>query len=239
MMFRLVLSLTLVFVLSAAVPATPPDEDALPAGATARLGSLKRYYGEPLTQAFVDKGRTLLLVYDGPKLVYRDVESGKLLGEWKLRRDLLEAADLSDDGRVLLTQSNEVVAVWNVESRKIVREFRYEYFAGYATLTPDGSKVLTFNEGELAAIDVRTGRSRIWTSVAEKHYAVPMLVVGNRLLVNGPKFQCLDLSDGKTLWELPALEWFNEVRAIAGGRFWFPGRGPDRKGAAVYDLATG
>jgi len=53
----------LAFLLAGNVVAGPPDPDALPPGAIARLGSLQGQYEQPKAHAFTDGGRTLLTVY--------------------------------------------------------------------------------------------------------------------------------------------------------------------------------
>src|SRR2546430_10620563 len=84
----------------------PIDEDALPQGAIARLGSRQRRWRDTFAHGFVDEGRTLVTVHAGPLLHYRDLASGRLVRVRQLGDFTPDAAALSADGRILAVGRN-------------------------------------------------------------------------------------------------------------------------------------
>src|SRR5947209_14441064 len=106
--------IALVLLAAAACAQPAPDEDALPEGAIARLGSRQRRWRTVFDFTFVDSGKTLLLVHAGPQLAYRDVASGKLLRVRTLGTLAPEAAAISGDGRILAVQRRERIELWDV-----------------------------------------------------------------------------------------------------------------------------
>src|SRR5262245_12427650 len=118
---RLLIVLSLVGEVAHAQP--PVDEDELPPGAIARLGSRQRRWRDTFAHAFVDEGRTLVTVHAGPVLLYRDLKSGRLIRTQQLDDYTPGAAALSTDGRVLAVAHGGTLEMWDVPGKKRLRDF--------------------------------------------------------------------------------------------------------------------
>jgi WD40 repeat protein len=224
----------------------PVDEDALPDGATARLGSRQRRWRDTFAHAFVDDGRTLLTVHAGPLLQYRDLATGRLIRVRKLGDFTPDAAALSADGKVLSIARGGALEIWDVPGERRLREFainpndargREPYLV---RLTGDGSAALTADGGRVAVHDVKTGASRVLLQQAEAVHTLAIVLGGRGVLIGDPgQVRCVDFASGEVQWVRKGRFEKDQTNVLPGGRLaWLPIRSPKLE-PGLYDLDTG
>jgi WD40 repeat protein len=224
----------------------PVDEDALPPGAIARLGSRQRRWRDTFAHAFVDQGRTLVTVHAGPVLHYRDLASVRLLRVRRLGDFTPDAAALSSDGRVLAVAHGGAISVWDVPGEKRVRELEVnpndprgrEPFL--TRLTADGAAVLTAVEGRVVVHDVRSGVGRVLCQQSAPIHTLAVVLGGRGVLIgDADQVRCLDLASGEVQWARKGSVGKDQTNVLPGGRMaWLPIRSP-RLDPGLYDLDTG
>jgi WD40 repeat protein len=121
--------------------------DPLPAGAIARLGTARFRCGYVPSLTFFPDGKVLALV-SGGRPVFFSIPDGKRLE--KIGSGPRRFTDLacSPDGKTLATVGENKIALWDLRTGKLVREFRGR--GGQLTFSPDG-KLLA------SCADARTG----------------------------------------------------------------------------------
>ncbi len=224
----------------------PVDEDALPEGAIARLGSRQRRWRDTFAHAFADGGRTLVTVHAGPLVHYRDLATGRLLRAQRLGDYTPDAAALSADGRVLAAAHGGTVEVSDLTAGKRLREIvvnpgdplgKEPYLV---RLTPDGAAVLTALAGRVMSYDVKTGAPRLVCQHTGVVHTLAVILGGRGLLVGDlEQVRCLDIASGEVQWARKGRFEKDQTLVLAGGRLaWLPLRSA-RLDPGLYDLETG
>src|SRR5438874_1902558 len=130
---RLALAAQLVFLAAVAVrgnpgPAVRADAagDALPAGAVARLGSVRWRNGAGVfALAFAPDGKTLALAGGAEPLIQiREVAGGKEVRDFGKQQAAVESLAFSPDGKCLAAKSGGLVRLWDVATGQPLRKFR-------------------------------------------------------------------------------------------------------------------
>jgi RNA polymerase sigma factor (sigma-70 family) len=137
-------------------PRTDRHGDALPPGATARLGTVRFRQGWwVLDLAFSPDGKTLALAGLGQGLGLWDVKTGKQIRQLPAGERIRSVA-FSPNGKLVATIGN-VSAVWDVASGKILRKLRPN--SDYLALSPDGKQIAfaLLDEKTIYLDDVETG----------------------------------------------------------------------------------
>jgi WD40 repeat protein len=166
--------------------------DPLPAGAIARLGTLRlrhlvRDYSGAACVAFAPDGKTLVSGGDVGALVW-DVATGKERG-WFQSRSPATAAYFSIDGKVLLTADNNgSIRHWEVGTGKLLRQIERprDFQLG-------GQESFFSPSGKIAGVMGNQGRVRIWDAESGKQLFEGG-ETGSSLFVSGAVSP-----DGKTL----------------------------------------
>jgi WD40 repeat protein len=182
---RVVLALVLTLSLAADEPSLPardpqrpPSEggapgrtdrygDPLPAGALARLGTVRFRHGNGATVAFAADGKSLL-TFGGDRTVrHWDIDSGRQLREQQLPRGpFVPTSCLSPDGRLLAFQDWDTlgfVSVWDVARNELRHKLPLpERWLSRAAFSRDSKTLVTVEGGGvLRAWDVATGKGRL------------------------------------------------------------------------------
>jgi WD40 repeat protein len=214
----------------------PPDEDAPPDGAIARLGSRRGRWRAPLAHVFVDNGRKLLCAFEGPELTWRDVPSGRLLRLRRLGRASSENANLSGDGRFLAIEFEHGIDVWDLDSGKRIQKLNDEDdFSGPFEFTRDGAELVLWHKKQLTGLNPRTGARRTITQLGN---CDPFHVIDSSVVMNADKLYCLELKTGKEVWATTRVHDFSKLRALSGGWIWLPAAELG-KPSQLLELATG
>jgi len=141
-------------------PRTDPAGDPLPAGATARLGTLRfRGSTSDIAVAFIPDGKNLATVGNQARIL--DVRTGKLVRRVPAPNATMYSVAVSPDSKLLATcgtnsggAAETVVRIWNAESAKEIRQL-----AGHNDLV---FAVAFSPDGQLLASASYDGTARLW-----------------------------------------------------------------------------
>jgi RNA polymerase sigma factor (sigma-70 family) len=208
-----------------AVPATVKDTDAnkpqartdalgdpLPAGAIARLGTVRFRHGAPIDRMlFTADGKNLISKGDDGVRVW-DPATGKEL--WRLTpppgENWTQATDLSADGERLavIHGSDSAIDFWSVrQGRKIDSFGKGDYWS--VRLSPDGNLVAVGTK--LAGIEIwdvkRREKLHSWKAHQWQVWFLVFTADSRRLLTSNPegKVRLWDVATGRQLQELTIL----------------------------------
>src|SRR5262245_38349272 len=226
-MTRFVLALLLVTpVLAGPLEPGPPPRltdrygDPLPAGAVARLGSLRLRHADLRDYAFPPGGKTVVSVGGDQVVRTWDLESGRQIRAVQVPGNVsCDRAFLTGDGKTLVTHSQGEITVCDATSGRVVQTFpRPNGYVDCLAISPDGSTVMFGIDGHLVTLIDLPGGARREVRVADPpapytgRRVHPLLQPhfsrdGRRLLVtgmNGPKgFSVLDVATGRELFSRP------------------------------------
>src|SRR5579871_429551 len=233
-----------VLVATTALAQAQVDEDALPSGAIARLGSMQRRWRPVYAHTFVDHDSTLLTVHAGPRLFYRDVASGKLLRIREFENRVFDSASLSANGRVMATERHGTLQLWDVREGKLLRELALSDGTRNAKcrfrLPADGSVLITSAAGRIDCWDVRTGQQRVFVRQPQEFTSLALCLDDRCILAgDGETLSCWELRSGRVLWSLSGDSSRQEPLILPGGKqAWISIIGGDAT-TGLYDLARG
>jgi WD40 repeat protein len=236
--------LATLLIASSALAQPVVDEDALPDGAIARLGSMQRRWRAVHAYAFVDHDATLLTVHQGPRLFYRDVASGRLLKMRPLGSQGFDAASISADGQTLAIERRGTLQLWDVTTGKVIREIPLHEEVRKEPcrfrLSADGQTLVTAVGGRLDCWDVQAGRQRAFVRQPQEFNSLS-LGLGDQCVLAGDKtsLRCWDVTSGQIMWGLEGDPGRQEPIVLPGGKqAWLSVLG-DEATPGLYDLKTG
>jgi WD40 repeat protein len=237
-------------------PATPGEAkkaavdafgDPLPAGALARLGTLRFQHGSAVRMLRYSRDGKVLASLGADEVIRLwDTESGQELQAIHLHEHSCAAFAFSGDGKHLATSgSDNVVRLWDAKTGKVLHSIADDNDdrANAIAFSPDG-KTLAINGSEVRLIDVATGKV---TKRLEALQPVSFSNLQDELLVFS--------ADGKTLLQtgatpdgvyalkfLPVAEGGRSatMRSYAGVQMFSPDLGTLASlynGIQVYDLS--
>lgn len=220
------------------------DEDALPYGAIARLGSMQRRWRTVYAHTFIDHDSTLLTVHAGPRLFFRDVMTGRLIRVSNLGGQIFNSASLSANGRVLATERHGTLQLWDVPNGKALHEISLHdearKFPCRFHLSADGSLLVTAVGGRLDCWDVQTGQQRIFIRQPREFCSLGLCLDDHCLVAgDGLALSCWDLVSGRMIWSLDGDSSRQEPILLPGRkRAWVSIVGENAT-TGLYDLKTG
>jgi WD40 repeat protein len=193
-------------------------------------------------QYVVTAGRPLAREREGGEARVWEAGSGRPAGIALVHSHAVNTAELSPDGRRLLTGGHTGAIVWDLERGEVLFEVDKEQKCGYlATYSPDGSRILTANkDGSGRVWDAATGRP---VTPPLPHGAYIWYVAfspdGRRVLTAGEDqlVRTWDAATGKPV--TPPLRHRSRVPQAdfsADGRFVVTA---SHEGGRVWDAATG
>jgi WD40 repeat protein len=217
---KFILVVALLSLPSFALAAPPIDEDALPEGAIARLGTRERYYFLPEAHTFVDGGHVIVMVTMDSQVFYRDVATGKLLQVKAPPFHDAMVSGLSANARTLVIQNAKSVIAWDLNSEKKALEIPIKTSDRCpCDISADGNRLVLVRENSLECWDIRTGRSKTIAS-SDQPIKLHSLVLGDSavLVTISNQLRCLTLESGQIRWTLD-FSTGSECRVLPGGRF--------------------
>jgi WD40 repeat protein len=137
-----------------------------------RRGSFPaRIPGDRLRAHFSLDGRQLLTFghHEGP--ILRDVASGQVLASVTRAPELLESADVSADGRRLVTGGPWGAQLWALPSGEPVAELVAGQLVGRVAFSPDGARLLAFTTEEAALFASEDGAQVAALGVVPSYWA--------------------------------------------------------------------
>ncbi len=223
--------LALVSVLGASLSAEHPSDgqeparvdrhgDPLPAGAVARLGTLRlrRADQSSASLAFLPDGKTLVSARTAKVAQFWDVKTGKPLTE--LRQDKrFNTFALSWTGKVLVTAGEDTIIAWDVPARKQLCSIEAErvYKSGLAIAPDDRSLAYVGKGNSVRVCDVQTGKEkRQFTGDVGEVNSLSFTLDGKMLL-----------SGGNLGIRVREIETGREVRRFDAGLFNYLALSPD------------
>jgi WD40 repeat protein len=229
--------------------------DPLPAGARARLGSLRlRHAGWAAGALFSGDGKMLLTGNEDNAVRLWEVATGKPLGVLRAGDLGLQALALSADGKTLAAGGYRGIVLWDLPARKTLRTLKAGSVQSLA-FTPDGKTLVSGGAEHASAIrvwDLATGKERrrmLWHSRAVTSLHVAR---DNRTLLSvgavGDKVLLADLVTGKEIRTFSDRSWVDLHLAlltpdgkslVLGGSRWVKGGGRVEGFLDVHDPATG
>ncbi|WP_430412328.1 beta-propeller domain-containing protein [Kordia sp.] len=133
----------------------------LPLGHTSRVWSAK----------FSPDGKTLITASHDKTAKLWEVNSGKLLIDFKGHKDVVHYAEFSPDGKKVLTiSSDEIVNLWDTNSGKLLfSSDHYKIKVNSVKFSTDGRKLLTVSDNESANVwDVNSGKLLFSSNISDK-----------------------------------------------------------------------
>lgn len=205
--------------------------DALPAGAYARLGTVRlRHPRDPAALRFSPDGRVLasLSGQGDPRIHLWQIPSGALLGTLPAGEDEQRSAVFSPDGRLLVTGGNTgVIHLWDLASRtEVARLAEHKGSVRSLAFLPDGSLLGSASEdGTVLLWDMRTRTvRRRFAAEGAKMYALALSARGFLLAGKGPllvyggserNVSLQDLGSGVTLMMMVPRDSYTATLAIS------------------------
>ncbi len=158
--------------------------DPLPAGAVARLGTVRfRHLGWHKSVAFSPDGKTVVSRAENHSLRFWETATGKLLGEIETEDTIFTAFAVSPDGKRIASAgavkdgddfpTRSAIRLWDAGTRKEVRTIKLENRVALSWLafTPDG-KTLLSDGGGLRAWEPDTGTELLRLQVGGGAFAL-------------------------------------------------------------------
>src|SRR5579871_5512911 len=160
---RVIFATSMALALTNFALAKPPiDEDTLPEGAIARLGTKQRCFFLSSAHAFLDGGRVLAIVSAGPQVFYRDLATGNLLEVKVPPFDDATALALSPNGRTLVVQDSKSVIAWSLALEKKLIEIPVKCGNRCSCkISGDGNRLFLARNNSIESWDLQTGESKI------------------------------------------------------------------------------
>ncbi len=210
-------SLVLLCVALLAVPATaqgPPADrygDPLPAGAVARLGTVRFRHGNPFTRSaeFLPGGRTIVTGGGDGKLRFWDVDTGKQLHVLTALAGELSVMAVSPNGKTAAVAGSQGgAALWSLDRRRLLHTLPMDTRFPRATalaFAPNGKTLVIGGntlDPQLRVFDVATGKERRQLNWHEREVGRILICPDNRTTVSASAFQGTvhvgDLESGKS-----------------------------------------
>jgi WD40 repeat protein len=169
--------------------------DPLPAGAFARLGTLRFRHSQPaFFVGFAEGGKTLVTASEDQFVRFWDAKNGKPLGKLKIPKTVnwppgQNALQLSLGGdRLAVLAADRRVIVWSVPKAEVVIRLSPPPAPKAIALSPDGkllamAAVDASEKGVIRLVDVDTGQEvRRWDEAKPEHYRLRFSSDGKLLL---------------------------------------------------------
>ncbi|HWG44068.1 MAG TPA: hypothetical protein VN688_14925 [Gemmataceae bacterium] len=159
---------------------TDRQGDPLPAGAIARLGTvrMRRAYQSPCDFAFTPDGKALVSARTSKIVQFWDVKTGKPLQEFRHEKTF-DRFILSTNGKILATAGREGIIVWDVANRKQLRGIGAERVDRIG-LAPDGKTLASVAEDKVIPCGTRPAVRRSENSSAIRRkftpYCFPLII---------------------------------------------------------------
>jgi WD40 repeat protein len=219
-------------------------EDALPADAISRLGTLQfRTAGEIKSVAFFPDGRTVAAASDDGLVCLFESESGKEIRRFRGHNQGVRSLAISPDGKTLASGSYDLtIRLWDAGTGKQL----YEHYcprgvALHLSFSPDGKTLASSHRNRaVVLIDTATGKEiRAWSAHSNWVTAVAFAPDG-QTLATASRDRSIILWKGDTGAEIRRIETGFSVNAVL---FSADGAGALAAGASgfiyEFDIATG
>lgn len=188
--------------------------DALPAGATQRLGTLRMKYNSGVTDiAYLPDGRGLIA--SGANLDVWDLSTGTIETTYKPTGGSMSSLNLSEDGQRLLLISGGEVIEWSIAGQSVLHRFPTNQ-AGLVSVrySPDEARVLTAGRTPptIKEFDLASGEELISIQGTAAQFYKAVYGPGGKTAFVGTGFETVlahyDLTTGALL-----SEWFKDYCA--------------------------
>jgi WD40 repeat protein len=185
--------------------AHPVNEEGLPPGAVARLGTT-RFRSTARALAISADGKTFLTVAGGRTVGIWDTATGKLTREFHLPGPAAYHSWLSPEGKWLAAYNGEQLEIWNLVTRKRqllvpLRPMHLAFSADDRTLAI--ADYLRDKGGRIHLWDLETGQGKLFAQLPTYTKDIAFDPSGRRLfvLVDHHGLRCWEVSSGKQLWQ--------------------------------------
>ncbi len=210
-----------------ALPLNP--QDALPAGATMRLGNTRFWhvshgYGNPgLAALSFSPDGTRLAAYgkEDSQVSVWEVPSGRLICRWRADESHYhDDLKFSPCGRFLAVAGSETVSLWDPETGNLIRRLGEKYGFDEVAFSPDGKLVAITIDGELRILEVESGNvvhrweadphplGQPWRRV-DSFFTVSFSPDGKLLAAGSSYDVCLAEDDPRRSPPFSAQDWVN------------------------------
>src|SRR5262245_36638932 len=219
-------------------PRTDRYGDPLPAGAVARLGTIRFRHGgayAPMAD-FLPDGNTILSATSDGKLRFWDAATGKLLQMLPTQQgeEYQQCAALSRDGKKVAVGGYKGAALWDVDGRTLLHTLTSERVQSLA-FSPNAKTLVTGGQldGSVRVYDVATGKERKRMQCHDDRIQRIFVAPDNRAVISvssgDRKAHIGDLESGESKHVISNRDWHNLDAELS----------PDGKALAVYGRMFG
>ncbi len=168
-----------------AASAASPNQQALPAGAVARLGAHRFVHHDRIDSLTFSPDGSALFAVSSDKACLWDVETGRKRRVWKLKSSIMCGA-LSKDGRTaVLAENGPQIHVFNAVTGRQTAQLSGAMNRSYAVaLSPDGRRAASGDGGDVILWDLAAAKPlRRWQQSGEFIKTLRFSPDGKRLVI--------------------------------------------------------